>query len=84
MLEGLIDAWHNAVNRRGLAGARALVTDPVDVSSPRGTHSITASRRRTPPMTVATSFKIRGGAISAVHRFESLPEALRAAGSCTS
>ncbi len=42
MLDGLIDAWHDAVNNRDLAAARALVTDPVEVSGPRGTHTITA------------------------------------------
>jgi hypothetical protein len=42
MLEGLINAWHDAVNSRDLAAAQAMVTDPVEVSGPRGTHSITA------------------------------------------
>jgi hypothetical protein len=42
MLEDLINAWHDAVNRRDLAAARALVTDPVDVSGPRGAQRITA------------------------------------------
>jgi hypothetical protein len=42
MLEDLINAWHDAVNRRDLPAARALVTDPVDVSGPRGTQSISA------------------------------------------
>jgi hypothetical protein len=42
MLESLITAWHDAVNSRDLAAAQALVTDPVDVSGPRGRHSITA------------------------------------------
>jgi hypothetical protein len=42
MLENLIIAWHDAVNKRDLAAARALVTDPVEVAGPRGTHSITA------------------------------------------
>ena len=42
MLEQLINAWHEAVNSRDLAAARALVTDPVDVSGPRGAHTITA------------------------------------------
>ncbi|MEU4427242.1 hypothetical protein AB0F81_42015 [Actinoplanes sp. NPDC024001] len=41
-LEGVIDAWHDAVNNRDLAAAQALVTDPVQVSGPRGTRSITA------------------------------------------
>jgi hypothetical protein len=40
-LENLINAWHEAVNRRDLDAARALVTDRVEVSGPRGTHSIT-------------------------------------------
>jgi Domain of unknown function (DUF4440) len=41
-LESLITAWHDAVNSRDLAAAQALVTDPVEVSGPRGAHSITA------------------------------------------
>ena len=43
MLERLIDAWHDAANDRDLAGARATVTDPVEVSGPRGRHTISAS-----------------------------------------
>lgn len=42
MVEELINAWHDAVNNRDLTAARATVTDPVEVSGPRGTHSITA------------------------------------------
>ena len=42
MLEGLIHAWHEAVNNRDLAGAKATVTDLVEVSGPRGTQTITA------------------------------------------
>jgi hypothetical protein len=42
VLEGLITAWHHAVNTRDLAAAQAIVTDPVQVSGPRGAQSITA------------------------------------------
>jgi hypothetical protein len=42
MFETLINAWHDAVNNRDLAAAEATVTDPVEVSGPRGTHTITA------------------------------------------
>jgi hypothetical protein len=42
MLEELINAWHDAVNRADLAAARALVTDPVEVAGPRGAQRITA------------------------------------------
>jgi hypothetical protein len=35
---------------------------------------------QTPPTTVATLFRVRDGAISAVYRFGSLDEALSAAG----
>lgn len=42
MLESLINAWHVAVNNRDLAAAEATVADPVEVSGPRGTHTITA------------------------------------------
>lgn len=42
MLEDLINAWHDAVNGRDLAAARAVVTDPVEVSGPRGTAVIPA------------------------------------------
>jgi hypothetical protein len=42
MLENLINAWHDAVNRRDLAAALAVVTDPVEVSGPRGEQRITA------------------------------------------
>jgi len=38
----LIAAWHDAVNNRDLTAALATVTDPVEVSGPRGTHTITA------------------------------------------
>ena len=41
-VEGLVESWHDAVNSRDLAAARALVTDPVEVSGPRGTDSISA------------------------------------------
>ena len=41
-MEGLINAWHHAVNSRDLAAAQTLVTDPVEVSGPRGTDTITA------------------------------------------
>ena len=120
MLETLINDWHRAVNNRDLAAAQATVTDPVEVSGPRGTHRITAQafaewiitsgiRLRplsahpvddvtmvieqeatwpdnadteaaaTPPTPVATLFKVRDGALSAIHRFDSLHDALRAA-----
>ena len=36
MIEKAIIAWHAAVNDRDLAAARAAVSDPVDVSGPRG------------------------------------------------
>ncbi|MER7278864.1 hypothetical protein ABT369_30945 [Dactylosporangium sp. NPDC000244] len=42
MVEDAINAWHDAVNRRDLDAARAAVTDPVDVSGPRGAGPITA------------------------------------------
>ncbi|MEU4562704.1 hypothetical protein AB0F72_30370 [Actinoplanes sp. NPDC023936] len=42
MFETLINAWHDAVNNRDLAAAEATVTDPVEVSGPRGTSTITA------------------------------------------
>lgn len=42
MVEKLINVWHDAVNTRDLAAAQAAVTDPVEVSGPRGTYSITA------------------------------------------
>ncbi len=42
MLKPLINAWHDAVNNRDLPAAEATVTDPVEVSGPRGTHTITA------------------------------------------
>jgi hypothetical protein len=42
MLADLITAWHDAVNNRDLAAARATVTDPVSVSGPRGTQDIAA------------------------------------------
>jgi SnoaL-like protein len=115
MHKDVIDAWHEAVNNRDLAAAQKLVTDPVDVSGPRGTQSITAAafadwivrsgislrpmtshrvnddtvvveQEATWPenpngtATVATLFRLREGVISAMYRFESLEEALRAAG----
>jgi hypothetical protein len=43
MLEDAIAAWHDAVNGRDLAAARAAVTDPVDVAGPRGTRRISAA-----------------------------------------
>ena len=120
-LQSLVHAFHDAVNRRDLIAAQALVTDPVDVSGPRGTHSITAQafadwiiasgiRLRplaahrvdaltmvveqkatwpdtadtgagtTPGITVATLFRLSQGALGTIHRFESLRDALRAAG----
>lgn len=120
MVEQLIEAWHEAVNGRDLTAVRRLVTDPVEVSGPRGTQSITAEafadwvvtsgiRLRplrthpvdavttvveqeatwpdhadpeaaaTPPTVVATMFRGREGALSAVHRFATVEEALRAA-----
>jgi hypothetical protein len=120
-VEKLIRAWHDAVNNRDLTAARALVTDPVEVTGPRGTHTITAQafadwivasgiRLRpvsahpvndttvvieqeatwpdhadpeaaaTPPTPAATLFRARGGALSTIRRFGSLPEALHAAG----
>ncbi|MFY1689999.1 nuclear transport factor 2 family protein [Plantactinospora sp. WMMB782] len=42
MLEEAASRWHAAVNQRDLAAARAAVTDPVDVSGPRGTGPIPA------------------------------------------
>lgn len=42
MFETLINAWHDAVNNRDLAAAEATVTDPVEVSGPRGTRTIAA------------------------------------------
>jgi hypothetical protein len=124
MLEGLINAWHDAVNNRDLAAAQATVTDPVVVSGPRGTQTITAQafadwiitsgiRLRplsahpvddatmvveqeatwpdsadpeataTPPTPVATLFIAREGTLSTIRRFDSLHDALRAAGSET-
>jgi hypothetical protein len=114
MLEDTITAWHAAVNNRDLAAARAAVTDPVNVSGPRGTGRIAAaafvdwivnSGIRLRPLswhpvdgdtmvveqeaswpdspdatTVATLFKVREGAVSLAHRFDSLDEALRAGG----
>lgn len=41
-LETVIEAWHDAVNRRDRPAARAAVTDPVDVSGPRGAGPIPA------------------------------------------
>jgi hypothetical protein len=41
-LEGLVTAWHHAVNTRDLAAAQAIVADPVQVSGPRGAQTITA------------------------------------------
>lgn len=38
-----------------------------------------ADATATPPTRVATLFKVRGEAVSLVHRFDSLPDALRAA-----
>ncbi|WP_433208503.1 hypothetical protein ACQP00_43375 [Dactylosporangium sp. CS-047395] len=43
MLEDAINAWHDAVNRRDLEAAQAAVTDPVDVSGPRGAGPIPAA-----------------------------------------
>ncbi|WP_432976478.1 hypothetical protein [Dactylosporangium sp. CA-233914] len=43
MLEDAINAWHDAVNRRDLDAAQAAVTDPVDVSGPRGAGPIPAA-----------------------------------------
>jgi hypothetical protein len=121
MLEDLINAWHDAVNGRDLAAARSVVADPVNVSGPRGTRSITAAEfadwiltsgirlrpvsahpidQRTmvveqeatwpdnpqtgtapaAPTTVATLFRVHEGAISTVHRFATLHDALQAAG----
>lgn len=117
MLEELIAAWHDAVDARDLAAARALVTDPVDVSGPRGARSVSADEfadwivrsgirlRRVSdhpidgttmvvaqeatwpdsdpgaaPASVATLFRARDGAIAVVHRFDSLEDALHAAG----
>ncbi|MEU4693687.1 nuclear transport factor 2 family protein [Actinoplanes sp. NPDC023714] len=112
MLDAAITAWHDAVNARDLDAARAAVTDPVEVSGPRGRQSISAEaftdwilrsgiRLRplahqtsgaavvveqeatwpeTPaPARVATVFHLRDGRVSAVHRFDSLEEALAAA-----
>ncbi|GAB3969701.1 nuclear transport factor 2 family protein [Plantactinospora veratri] len=42
MLEEVVSRWHAAVNQRDLSAARAAVTDPVDVSGPRGTGPIPA------------------------------------------
>ncbi|BBH67734.1 hypothetical protein ACTI_44190 [Actinoplanes sp. OR16] len=113
MLNPAITAWHDAVNDRDLDAARATVTDPVEVSGPRGTQSISAhaftdwilrSGIRLRPLTahpagvdavvveqdatwpeaevparVATLFRVHDGRVSAVHRFDSLEEALAAA-----
>jgi hypothetical protein len=120
MVEDAVNAWHDAVNRRELTAARAAVTDPVEVSGPRGAQLISAGafvewilasgiRLRplsyhpvnattmvveqeatwpdnpdpragaTPPASVATLFRVRDGLVSAVHRFGSVPDALRAA-----
>jgi hypothetical protein len=123
MLESLITAWHDAVNSRDLAAAQALVTDPVDVSGPRGRQSITAqafadwiiasgirlrplSARRvddvtmvieqeatwpenaeavaTPPIRVATLFRVCDGALGTIRRFDSLHAALCVASNDTS
>jgi hypothetical protein len=114
-LEQVIAAWHTAVNRRDTQAARRAVTDPVDVSGPRGAGPISAAAfvdwmidsgirleplswhpiagdtmvveqeatwgdaATTPPTKVATLFRVRDGAVSLVHRFSSLHEALRAA-----
>ncbi|WP_433049143.1 nuclear transport factor 2 family protein [Dactylosporangium sp. CS-033363] len=43
MVEEAINAWHDAVNRRDLDAAQAAVTDPVDVSGPRGAGPIPAA-----------------------------------------
>jgi len=43
MLEDAIIAWHAAVNNRDSAAAREAVTDPVDVSGPRGAGPISAA-----------------------------------------
>ena len=43
MLEDTITAWHTAVNRRDLQAARDAVTDPVDVSGPRGAGLVSAA-----------------------------------------
>jgi hypothetical protein len=43
MVEDAINAWHDAVNRRDLDAARAAVTDPVDVSGPRGAGPVAAA-----------------------------------------
>jgi len=124
MLEELINAWHEAVNSRDLAAAQATVTDPVEVSGPRGTHSITArafadwiitsgirlrplsthpvddvtmvieqeatwpndadgENGATRPTLVATLFKAHDGALSTIRRFDSLHDALHAAGDGT-
>ncbi|MEU7872829.1 nuclear transport factor 2 family protein [Dactylosporangium sp. NPDC049140] len=42
MVEDAINAWHDAVNRRDPDAARAAVTDPVDVSGPRGSGPVPA------------------------------------------
>jgi hypothetical protein len=42
MLEDAVNAWHDAVNGRDLAAARAAVTDPVEVAGPKGAQSIGA------------------------------------------
>lgn len=121
MLETLINAWHDAVNSRDLAAATATVTDPVEVSGPRGVHTITAREfadwiirsgirlrplaahpvddvtmvveqeatwpdhadadaAATPSTPVATLFRIRDGRLATIRRFDSLHEALGAAG----
>ena len=43
MLEDVISTWHAAVNGRDLEAAREAVTDPVDVSGPRGAGPIPAA-----------------------------------------
>ena len=43
MIEEAIIAWHAAVDDRDMAAARAAVTDPVDVSGPRGSGPIPAA-----------------------------------------
>lgn len=43
MLPDAVEAWHDAVNRRDLTAALRTVTDPVEVSGPRGTQAISAA-----------------------------------------
>ncbi|WP_229070170.1 hypothetical protein [Actinoplanes sp. DH11] len=72
------DAFTGWIVRSGIR-LRPLAGHPIDATTTVVEQE--ATWPETPePVTVATLFRVRDGVVSAVHRFDSLPEALRAAG----